>query len=116
MEQNKQGTQTPEKQQNKKPENSGQDQQANSQNQQGPVQNKQGGGQNQHASKDSGFTPSSPSHSSKQGEDEKDDNRQQDVEEGSGASQRNKSGEGSDQDKTHGRDAGKQSGPVQQPG
>src|ERR1700677_4345575 len=108
MEQNKQGTQSPETQQTKKPENAGQDQQSTQQNQkqstpknqQSSPQNQQSSPQNQQShSKDKAFSPSSPAYGSEQGEDEKADDRQDDADQGSVTSQRNQSGAGSDQDK-----------------
>lgn len=106
MEQNKQGTQSPETQQTKKPENAGQNQQSTPQNQQqNSQQNQQPGMKNQQSSsKDKAFNPSSPAYGSDQGEDERPDDRQQDADQGSFTSQRNQSGAGGDQEKLGNKD------------
>src|ERR1700743_253953 len=85
MEQNTQGTQKPETQQKNSPENSGQ--------------------KDQNSANKQGFTPSSPSYAAQQGEDERNDNRQEDADQRNITSQqRNPSNSGSDQDRSQSRD------------
>jgi hypothetical protein len=116
MEQNKQGNQSPDTQ-TKKQENAGQNQQSGgSQNQQSASQNKQGMQNQQPSAKDKPYGSSGTEYRSPQGEDEKNDDRQEEAGAGPVTSRRNESGAGDqdDQDKA-GMEWEEKSGSAQRP-
>ena len=100
MQQNNQGTQTSE---SRTSQNADQDQQSTSKEQQNSPRNQSGNS-----------SASSPNYSAQKGEDEKDDSRQDDAGQGTFTSQRNSTGEDSDEDRPNGGDINEGSRPDQQ--